>query len=227
MEPNMKVDRSEIAPERNGDPVAPQPQLPSGLYRHKDSGQEAIIQTDPLYGDAQAAAFTRVGFEFVRKVEPDEIKTIASASDSHAASPDRETDAQVSYNKGLEARLNALEAENARLVEAAAPTPGASAEAQASVESAKASGTDKVEATTGVPVDPATGSEKVVGSGAPVEPAEPVKVSKNDSRVVLEEVALKEGVAEKAEDLAQYVIKAELVSAIEVNRESKTNGGNE
>lgn len=47
----------------------------TALYRHPN-GQEAIVQYDPLFGNAQANAFEQVGYKFVREALPEEIKTI-------------------------------------------------------------------------------------------------------------------------------------------------------
>lgn len=47
----------------------------TALYRHPN-GQEAIVQYDPLFGNAQANAFERLGYVFVREARPEEVKTI-------------------------------------------------------------------------------------------------------------------------------------------------------
>lgn len=79
---------------------------PSGVYQLKDeSGKvvsEAIVLGHPLFGDAQAAAFERVGYKFVRPATPDEIKTLKVepvAQDAHRADD----------IKGILARLDAAE----------------------------------------------------------------------------------------------------------------------
>lgn len=74
----------------------------SGLYRHPESGQEAIVQSDPLWGNTQAQAFARLGFKFVREAKEGEIKTLPEIA-SEARSAEADT------NKGMLARLNALE----------------------------------------------------------------------------------------------------------------------
>lgn len=83
----------------------------AGVYRHKESGQEAIVIEDPLWGNTQAQAFAQVGFEYVRPAEEGEIKTMPEM-----AAADRS--AQDSSLKGLEARIGQLEGvrdENQRL----------------------------------------------------------------------------------------------------------------
>jgi hypothetical protein len=49
----------------------------TAVYRHPESGQEAIVQYDPLFGNTQANAFERLGFEYVREATPEDIKTVA------------------------------------------------------------------------------------------------------------------------------------------------------
>lgn len=74
----------------------------SGLYRHPESGQEMIVQSDPLWGNTQAQGAARLGFKFVREAHEDEIKTLPElAMDSRKA--------EEGNLKGLSARLDALE----------------------------------------------------------------------------------------------------------------------
>lgn len=84
---------------------------PAGLWRHKESGQEAIVQDDPLFGNAQAQAFLQTGFEFVRPAEPGEVKTLPELQ----AEVRNESESNV---KGLSARLDLLENSNAKTQEA-------------------------------------------------------------------------------------------------------------
>ena len=74
----------------------------SGVYRHPESGQEAIVQSDPLWGNTQAQAFARLGFKFVREAKQSEIHSLPEMA-MEARSADADT------NKGMLARLNALE----------------------------------------------------------------------------------------------------------------------
>lgn len=74
----------------------------AGLYRHPESGQEEILITDPLYGDPQVKAYTRIGFVFVREATPDEVKAIAITPASGAS---------INDLKGLQARIDLLENE--------------------------------------------------------------------------------------------------------------------
>jgi hypothetical protein len=74
----------------------------AGLYRHPDSGQEAIVLDDPLWGNTQAQAFTRMGYEFVREAKEGEIKTLPELQRENR-------DATSSDVKGLMARVDALE----------------------------------------------------------------------------------------------------------------------
>lgn len=83
----------------------------SGLYRHPESGQEAIVQSDPLWGNTQAQAFARLGFKFVREANEGEVKTLPEiAMDTRRA--------DEGNLKGLSARLDALEDANAKSDEA-------------------------------------------------------------------------------------------------------------
>lgn len=76
----------------------------SGLYRHPESGEEAFVLGDPLWGNTQAQAFSRLGFKFIRPLEDGDVKTLPEmAMDNKAAS-----DADM---KGLNARLAQLEAD--------------------------------------------------------------------------------------------------------------------
>lgn len=86
----------------------------AGLWRHPN-GAELITQNDPLWGDGQGRAAERVGFVYVGPAPEGSIKTLVSVSDSHAGQPARAVEAADAYNKGVEARLNALEAVGARL----------------------------------------------------------------------------------------------------------------
>jgi regulator of replication initiation timing len=97
---------------------------PAGLWRHPQSGQEAIVQEDPLFGNAQAQAFLQTGFEYIRPAEPGEVKTLPEL----AADTRNEQESNV---KGLAARLDLLEdanAKNAKALEDASSENAALAE---------------------------------------------------------------------------------------------------
>lgn len=131
---------------------------PAGLYRHPLSGAELVTLSDPLYGDAQSRAAERTGFEYVGPAPEGYVKTLGAPSTDHAEQPARAVEAQDAYNKGLEARLNALEADNARLrsqQESGNPVPGT--EAVKGSEETKQAAADKTAEQTGTPVDPKTG----------------------------------------------------------------------
>lgn len=91
--------------------------LPEGVYVLK--GEEGkildtmICQNDALYGDAQAAAVTRLGYTFQRPAEESDIVPFKSVeSVNHTAAHIGEQDAEL---KGIAARLALLEQENAEL----------------------------------------------------------------------------------------------------------------
>ena len=91
--------------------------LPEGVYVLK--GEEGkildtmICQNDALYGDAQAAAVTRLGYTFQRPAEESDFVPFKSVeSVNHTAAHIGEQDAEL---KGNAARLALLEQENAEL----------------------------------------------------------------------------------------------------------------
>lgn len=98
--------------ESNGFGGQERPQNPAGLYRHEKSGAEIITKWHPLFGSAQADGAVRVGYEFVRPATAEELRekidytTPIGPAASSASSDDI---------KGIMARLNDLEAENAQL----------------------------------------------------------------------------------------------------------------
>lgn len=112
---------------------------PEGLYRHPN-GAELITQNDPLLGDAQGRAAERLGFVYVGPAPEGAVKTLGAPSEVHAAQPERKLEGQSEELKGVLARLNALEAENARLK--AAPGPEV-----VGAEETKQAAADKVEQT--------------------------------------------------------------------------------
>lgn len=91
--------------------------LPEGVYVLK--GEEGkildtmICQNDALYGDAQAAAVTRLGYVFQRPAEESDFVPFKSVeSVNHTAAHIGEQEAEL---KGIAARLALLEQENAEL----------------------------------------------------------------------------------------------------------------
>lgn len=91
--------------------------LPEGVYVLKgEEGQildTMICQNDALYGDAQAAAVTRLGYVFQRPTEESDIVPFKSVeSVNHTAAHIGEQDAEL---KGIAARLALLEQENVEL----------------------------------------------------------------------------------------------------------------
>lgn len=91
--------------------------LPEGVYVLKgEEGQildTMICQNDALYGDAQAAAVTRLGYKFQRPAEESDIVPFKSVeSVNHTAAHIGEQEAEL---KGIAARLALLEQENAEL----------------------------------------------------------------------------------------------------------------
>ncbi len=108
---NLKEQRPGATQEKTLSPTGK-----AGVYRHRESGQEAIALWDPLLGNTQAEALMRVGFEYVRDAEDDEIKNLVTPS-LQANKDQNLVKSNEDEVKGILARLNAVEAENARLRE--------------------------------------------------------------------------------------------------------------
>ena len=113
--------------------------LPEGVYVLK--GEEGkildtmICQNDALYGDAQAAAVTRLGYVFQRPAEESDFVPFKSVeSVNHTAAHIGEQDAEL---RGIAARLALLEQENAELK--------AKVEADAAKETAEAAKPEEAE----------------------------------------------------------------------------------
>lgn len=118
--------------------------LKGGVYRHPQSGQEIIALDDPITGDAQARGYVRAGFEWVRDVKEGEITSVGlTPSEEFAKQPERKLETSADDLKGIQARLNALEAENAKLREASNASPATATEL--SQEEAKKAATEKTE----------------------------------------------------------------------------------
>jgi hypothetical protein len=91
--------------------------LPEGVYVLKGEDSQIIdtmiCQNDALYGDAQAAAVTRLGYKFERSAEDTDFVPFKSVeSVNHTAAHIGEQDAEL---KGIAARLALLEQENVEL----------------------------------------------------------------------------------------------------------------
>lgn len=123
----------------------------SGVYEHPESGQRAIVQGDPLWGNTQAQGFARLGFKFVREATEDEVKTLPElAMDSRKA--------EEGTLKGITARLDQMDskvadtlAENKALTDEVSELREKLAEAEkakeaAEKEAAKTAKADKKEA---------------------------------------------------------------------------------
>lgn len=117
--------------ETNGFGSQERPLRPAGVYQLKNKAGEVvstiIVKNHPKFGDGQAAAAQRVGYEFVREARKDEVKEIEV--DAKYLSTENKAGGQDSDEtmKGIQARLTALEKENADLKagKAAEETKGA------------------------------------------------------------------------------------------------------
>lgn len=104
--------------ESNGFGSQEKQQNPSGLYRHEKSGAEVITKWHPLFGAAQADAFVRLGFEFIREATPEELTEkldFTPAQKEAAPSSGEELKGIYARLNELESKNEALEAENAEL----------------------------------------------------------------------------------------------------------------
>jgi hypothetical protein len=201
-----------------------------GLYRHPDNGTELVALSDPLYGNAQAEGAIRVGFKRVGDVPEGYVKTLVTAS------IDKENQAQKTATlsqddlKGLHARLNALEGENARLREEKAKggnlgteVPGAEdtkLAAAHNVVTGRADGSAPTDASGVNAQEDSTGE-----AGSTDGDTEEEKPLAEQNRSELNATAATEGL----ENPESYNTKAELVEAIEAKRADSGDGeeGNE
>jgi hypothetical protein len=172
---------------------------PAGLWRHPN-GEEAVTLYDPLYGDAQSEAFARLGFVRVGDAPEGYVKSLATPS-VQAEKDKAATTSNSDEVKGILARLNAVEDENARLKEAAQNK----VDAFPGQEAAKKEAVDQTDARTsgGVTSDLATPE-------APVE-----KPLDKQNTTELRATAEKEGV----ELTDEHDTKAKIAEAITAKRE--------
>lgn len=92
--------------ESNGFGAQERPVRPGGLYRHKENGDEIIVKTHPKFGDSQASAAERVGYEFVREAKKEELHDhdlLASGNNPLVGEAAAQTGDDL---KGLKARAN-------------------------------------------------------------------------------------------------------------------------
>lgn len=173
--PEAKFTNEEIAANKGqGREKSGSPTGESGLYRHK-SGAEIATRFDPLYGNVQAEALIRQGeWEYVGPV-PEGYEKVLPTGSQEAENQGNRKGASVGEVKGIQARLDALEAENARLKEqvanpsaTAATEEQVKADAAAQVDSGAATGT----AAEGTGVLTAPELPKADESKAPEAPAD-------------------------------------------------------
>ena len=104
--------------ETNGFGSQERPLRPSGVYELKNEDGKVvdsiIVKTHPKFGDSQAAAVERVGYRYVREAHKDEVKAI-EVDVKQLSTEDKAGNVTQDDLKGLQARLNALEKENADL----------------------------------------------------------------------------------------------------------------
>lgn len=105
--------------ESNGFGSQERPLRPAGVYQLKNDDGDVvdtiIVKVHPKFGDSQAAAAERVGYRFLRDAKPGEVKEIEVdakylATENLAGGQDANETL-----KGIQARLTAVEKENADL----------------------------------------------------------------------------------------------------------------
>lgn len=104
----LAASRAGETAETNGFGAQERPLRPAGVYQLKNKEGEVvdtlILKTHPKFGDGQAAAAERVGYEFVRAARKDEVKTIEV--DVLALSTEDKNGNTSDDVKGLKARMN-------------------------------------------------------------------------------------------------------------------------
>lgn len=100
-----------MAQESNGDSRAI---LPSGVYRHPDTGEELVTQATANFGNPQADAITRLGFQYVGPADATKLNPSVDPS----AGPLANTDTTYRSVGELEADLQAAKEREARVSKA-------------------------------------------------------------------------------------------------------------
>lgn len=59
--------------------------LPSGVYRHKETGEELVTVATSKFGNPQASAALRLGFEYVGPAKGEDKKALDAIVDPNAA----------------------------------------------------------------------------------------------------------------------------------------------
>lgn len=220
--------------ESNGFGGQERPLRPAGLYRLKDDDgnivDEQIVKSHPKFGDSQAAAFERVGYKFVRAAKPGEVKEI-EVDAAYLATENKQGGQDSSESlKGIQARLSALEKENADLKagKAAEDTSGAAdsdVKAQ-SKEAAKEEAQTQLENRGQAPAGPLDNSDEGLGdddesddeSDETDEGDAPEKPFGNLNRAELEELAAKEEITLPAEANTNNKIRDVITQAREAKK---------
>lgn len=198
----------------------------AGLYRHRtqvdEHGNPVEVATkyDPLYGNVQTEALLRGdpgNWLYLGEVPKGYAKELLTGSLEAEASKDR-AGISVGEAKGINARLDAAEAENARLKEQLAQRDGAATPNEVvDADKTKADAAANVEsgASTGTAPDVTTGTENT-----PVTEQGDGALTSKDSRDKWNTFAKSLGI-EDAEDMEVYKTKAELIAAVEAKQEDQ------
>lgn len=223
--------------ESNGFGGQERPLRPAGLYRLKDDDgnvvDEQIVKSHPKFGDSQAAAFERVGYKFVRAAKPGEVKEI-EVDAAYLATENKQGGQDTSESmKGIQARLSALEKENADLKagKAAEDTSGAAdsdVKAQ-SKEAAKDEAQTQLENRGQAPASPLDNGDESNEDESDEDESDdegeggntPEKPFGNLNRAELEELAAKEEITLPAEANTNNKIRDVITQAREAKKAGK------
>jgi hypothetical protein len=210
------------------------PSNEAGLYRHPESGEEAVTLYDPLYGNAQSEAFIRLGFRRVGDAPEGYTKTVVGSGADAA----RQTFEQVANDrsignnsedvKGIQARLSVLESQTK-----AKDDQIAALEAQLKAQT-EARGTDNTGLTTessgtntgsGDPLASDTSGNQQGGVGAEGEDLNATQEQQEEKSLEDQNVTeLRETAAKEGVDLSTSDTKKQIRAAIEKKRSEKKEG---
>lgn len=222
--------------ESNGFGSQERPLRPAGLYRLKDDDgnvvDEQIVKSHPKFGDSQAAAFERVGYKFVRAAKPGEVKEI-EVDAAYLATENKQGGQDSNETlKGIQARLSAVEKENADLKAAAtaeANKGAADNDVKAeSKETAKEEAQTQLENRGQAPASPLENSDEDLSDedesdedDSTDESDAPEKPFGNLNRAELEELAAKEEITLPAEANTNNKIRDVITQAREAKKAGK------
>ena len=178
-------------------------EVEAGLYQHPVTGHKVVTKFDPLYGNAQAEAFTQVGYEYVGPAPEGWEKTLPElAADERKKKVSTEELLLELYRRDAKRSEDFGQQLQTAVEEAHVPVEGA--------EATKAAGVEKVASEQ----DNAPTVEEVVAPEGDDEetPEAPVKPLKQQNREELEASGREAGLEDVS--VEKYPTKADLLAAI-------------